>query len=201
MKKMFLILVVSCLVFSCNANEKKGESNDATQKDNIADTRIEKLKRAFEQNDYATFFKLFPDTYSELIDFYGFDDDTGKKPLYDFYETHINYLFEYEEKISSEFFAEKVYKIAKGGVWEADGIGLFQSNLSKLIISKPNIFLKILITKPDKEVANFWHFVFDGSGKYDLQNKEKFETIYRKINILNKKQGKLLKEEFERMYK
>lgn len=201
MKKMFLILVVSCLFFSCNANEKKEGSNDVTQKDNIADTRIEKLKRAFEQNDYATFFKLFPDTYSELVDFYGFNDDTGKKPLYDFYETHINYLFEYEEKISSEIFAEKVYKIAKGGVWDADGIGLFQSNLSELIISKPNIFLEILTTKPDKEVTDFWHFVFDGSGKYDLQNKEKFETIYRKINILDKKQGKLLKEEFERMYK
>lgn len=201
MKKIFLILVVSCLVFSCNANEKKEESNNVAQKDNIADTRIEKLKQAFEQNNYSIFFKLFPDTYSELIDFYGFDDNTGKKPLYDFYETHINYFFKYEEKISSEIFVGKVYKIAKDGVWDADGIGLFQSNLSELIISKPNIFLEILTTKPDKEATSFWHFVFDGSGKYDLQNKEKFETIYNKINPLDKKQGRLLKDEFERMYK
>jgi hypothetical protein len=195
-------MVISCLVFSCNANEKKNDSSsDIMQKDSIADTRIEKLKRAFEQKDYTTFFKLFPDTYSELIDFYGFDDKKGKKPLYDLYDTHINYLFEYEEKISSEVFARKIYKVAKGGVWDADSVGLFQSNLSDLIIRKPNIFLEILTTKPNKEVTSFWHFVFDGSGKYDLQNKEKFETIYNKINSLDKKQGKLLKEEFERMYK
>ncbi len=200
MKNMLLILVVSCLVFSCNANEKQEESNDVTQKESIADTRIEKLKRAFEQNDYATFFKLFPDTYSELVGFYGFDDDTGKKPLYDFYETHINCLFEYEEKISSEIFAEKVYKIVKDGVWEADGIGLFQSNLSKLIISKPNIFLEILITKPDKEVTGFWYFVLDGRVN-SYMREDVFETIYGKINALDEKQGKLLKEEFERMYK
>ncbi|MGP1500492.1 hypothetical protein [Bergeyella cardium] len=201
MRKIFLFLAISCLFFSCNVNKKKEENNNVTQKNNIADTRMEKLKRAFEQNDYTTFFKLFPDTYSELVDFYGFDDDTGKKPLYDFYEVHINYLFEYEEKLSSEFFAEKVYKIVNGGVWRADGIGLFQSNLSELIIHKPNIFLEILTTKPDKEVASFWYFVFDGSGKYDLQNKEKFKTIYKKINSLDKKQGRLLKNEFERMYK
>lgn len=201
MKRIFWTLAVSYLFFSCNANEKKEKSNDFTQKDNIADTRIENLKRAFEQNDYVTFFKSFPNTYSELIDFYGFDDYTEKKPLYDSYETHINYFFEYEEKINPECFTEKVYKITKGGLWEPDGIGLFQSNLSELIIRKPNIFLEILITKPDKEIADFWHFVFDGSSKYDLQNKEKFETIYRKIDILNNKQGKLLKKEFESMYK
>lgn len=109
-------------------------------------------------------------------------------------------MFKYEEKIDSEVFVKKVYKIAKEGVWEADGVGFFQSNLSKLIIQKPNIFVEILTTKPDKEVLDFWHFVFDGSGKYDLQNKEKFETIYAKINSLDEKQAKLIKKEFERMY-
>lgn len=201
MKRILLIFAVSCLFFSCNANEKKEGSNNVAQNENIVDTRVEKLKQSFEQNDYVTFFKLFPDTYDEFIDFYGFDDDTGKRPLYDFYETHINYFFKYEEKVNSEIFAVKVYEIAKRGVWDADGIGLFQSNLSELIISKPNIFLEILTKKPDKEATSFWHFVFNGSGKYDLQNKEKFEKIYNSINSLDKKQGRLLKDEFEIMYK
>ncbi len=201
MKRMVFIFAVSCLFFSCNANVKNEESNNIAQNDNIVDTRVEKLKQSFEQNDYVTFFKLFPDTYDEFIDFYGFDDDTGKRPLYDFYETHINYFFKYEEKVNSEIFAGKVYEIAKRGVWDADGIGLFQSNLSELIISKPNIFLEILTKKPDKEATSFWHFVFNGSGKYDLQNKEKFEKIYNSINSLDKKQGRLLKDEFEIMYK
>lgn len=201
MIRTFLIMIISCLVLSCNAKGDKNSNGDTTQKNNYNDIRIENLKRAFEQKDYTEFFKLFPNTYTELINFYGFDDNTGKKPLYDLYVAHINYLFEQREKISLEAFAGKVYEIAHGGIWDADAVGLFQSNLSKLIIDKPNTFLKILSTKPDKDVTSFWHFIFDGSGKYDLQNKEKFETLYSKINSLDKKQGELLKEEFERMYK
>ncbi|MDR1876329.1 MAG: hypothetical protein LBQ84_01750, partial [Flavobacteriaceae bacterium] len=94
MMKMFLIMLISCLVFSCsNANEKNNSSSDTIQQNSITDTRIEDIKQAFEQKDYTKFFKLFPDTYSELVDFYGFDDITGEKPLYGLYVAHINYLF------------------------------------------------------------------------------------------------------------
>lgn len=190
------------MFFSCNANEKKKDNNrdssDTTQIKSVANTRIEQLKRAFEQKDYATFFKLFPDTYRELVEFYGFDDNTGKKPLYDFYAAHINYLFEYENKISSESFARKVYEIAKGGVWDADAVGLFQENLLKLIIDNPNVFLEILNTKPDKEAASFWYFVLDSPHPDNDQNKEFIAKLSKQFGESHK-QVLLLKTQFEKV--
>lgn len=197
MKKTLWVFFIICLVLSYNASKN---NIDIIPKHSNVDVRIKKLKRSFEYKDYKTFFLLFPDSYKELVDFYGFDDRAGKKPLYDYYEAHINYFFKYEDKISSDIFVEKVYEIAKDGAWDADGIGLFQSNLSKLIMNKSHIFSEILSTKPDNDVIGFWHFIFDGSNKYDLQTRELFETIYKRIDIYDKKQSKLLKDEFDKMY-
>lgn len=201
-----LILVIFYFSFfaSCNANknERKDIINTSTDKAQSVsvDTRIQQLKDAFDQQDYPTFLKLFPNSFDELDNYYGFDDNTGAKPLYEFHEKHINYLFEYEGS-SEKIFFDKVYGIAKSGKWDADAVGLFQSNLSNLIIKSPKNILEVLSKMPDKEVKSFWFFVFDGSSENDLQNKAKFESIYKKINSLNYKQGNLLKEEYKEMYK
>jgi hypothetical protein len=198
MMKMISIMVISCFCFSCHANEKKSKASDTLPKKSIAHTRIEQLKRAFEQKDYPTFFKLFPDTYSELLGFYGFDDSTGESPLYSLYDTHIDYLFEYSNKISSETFASKVYEVAKGGVWDADAVGLFQSHLSKLIINNPNVFFEILNNKSDKEAASFWYFVLDSPHPNNDQNKE-FVAILSKQYGVSNKQILILKKQFEKV--
>ncbi|WP_437921201.1 hypothetical protein [Sphingobacterium sp. LRF_L2] len=200
MKIPFLTIIVSFFIFSCGANEKKNGNNGVTQNDSIASTRIEKLKTAVEQKDYTTFFKLFPDTYHELVDFYGFNDDTGESPLYFEAKHHIPFLFN-EPKEYLIPLIKKTIKISINGKWEADAVSYFQEELSDLIIKYPEEFLVILITKPEEEITSFWHFVFDGSGKYDLQNKEKFEVVYGKINTINRQQGELLKKEFEKMYR
>ena len=155
------------------------KNTNNTNCDNTITTRVENLKQAFEQRNYPCFFRQFPNTYKELIEFYGYDDSTGAKPLYDYYHSHINYLFEYDGKLIDEAFVIKVYGIAKNGIWDADCVGLFQLNLIELI--------------------GFWFFVFDGAEIFDLQNKERFDMIYNKIDSLDKKQGLILKNEFKKM--
>jgi len=196
-----LVIFFSICIISCNASDKKNSINSISQTENTVDERIEALKKAFEKKEYSTFFELFPNSFIELSNFYGFDDRLGKKPLYDFYEDHINYFYEFEGKVTEDNFMQKAFGIAQNGLWDADAIGLFQSKLSKRVIDSPKSLIKILADKPNGEVESFWHFIFDGSSKNDLQNKEKFETIYNKINTLDKKQGKILKGEFEKMYK
>jgi len=196
MKATALILFISTLIISCNTN-----GNYVTQKADTVNSRIEKLKESYEQDDYLTFFTFFPDSFIELVYFYDYRDESSKDGLYSLYESHINYFFKYEGKISSRFFLEKAFNIGKNGVWDADGVGLFQSNITKLIIKKPNTLLEVIKSKPEKEVIGFWFFIFDGSGKHDLQNNETFESIYDRINTLDKKQGKLIKQEFERIYR
>lgn len=201
MTKTYLIIIASFLVFSCYTREKfKEKGLEDIQRKNSADKRMQKLKSSFEEKDYLNFFSLFPNTYRELVNFYGFDDIEGKMPLYDQYEDHINFLFNYKEKIDTSVFAKKVCEIAKDGYWDADAVALFQSNLSKMIIGETNVILEVLGTMNSEEVKGFWHFVFDGSSKNDIQNKEQFDKIYNKVILINPLQGELLKVEFDKMY-
>lgn len=112
LRKMLLTFGALCLLLACNT--KKNTIN--TNCDNTITTRVENLKQAFEQRNYPCFFRQFPNTYKELIEFYGYDDSTGAKPLYDYYHSHINYLFEYDGKLIDEAFVIKVYGIAKNGI-------------------------------------------------------------------------------------
>ena len=41
------------------------------------------------------------------------DDKKGKMPLYDLYDLHINYLFNYESKIIPKVFVSKIFEISK----------------------------------------------------------------------------------------
>lgn len=201
MKRMFFMILLF-LIMSCKASDKKYISNnDNVQIEKLSNKRIEKLKLSFDMNDYITFFELFPNSYNELVCFYGFDDMKGKMPLYDLYESHINFLFIYESKVSPEQFTIKLYELSKNGIWDADCVGLFQSKLSNFIMERPSLILDVVRTKPNNEAIGFWYFVFDGSNKYDLQNKKKFELIYEKIYTLDNEQGMLLKEQFEKMYR
>lgn len=196
LRKMLLTFGVLCLLLACNT--KKNTNN--TNCDNTITTRVENLKQAFEQRNYPCFFRQFPNTYKELIEFYGYDDSTGAKPLYDYYHSHINYLFEYDGKLIDEAFVIKVYGIAKNGIWDADCVGLFQLNLIELIERNPVVILQVLSKQPAKDITGFWFFVFDGAEIFDLQNKERFDMIYNKIDSLDKKQALILKNEFKKMY-
>jgi len=192
MKKITLIFALSFSVVSCGIFTSKK-----------MDTRAKKLRQAAEQDDYATFFKMFPDTYGELEEIYGFDMEKGAKPLYDVHYEHIRYLFENKEKTAIKTFAEKLYNIAKNGVWEADAVGIFQDKLSEWIIEKPAVFVEILTTKTEGEIKGFWGFVFDTSpsvSRTDLSLHQKFSAIYNKINALDQKQGNLLREKFEERF-
>lgn len=196
--KKINILFFAGFVICCNTSQNN--SKELMQNDIYSNDRIEKLKYAFEKKDYLGFFNIFPATYKEFVSFYGYDDIKGEYPLYDMYEQHIDYLFQNKFEVQTHQFAEKIYGIAKDGVWEADAVALFHSNLSKFIIENPNIIIDILATKSDIESSNFWHFVFDGSSKHDAQNLKKYNTVYNLIKAINFKQSQILKFEFENMY-
>lgn len=162
---------------------------------NILKERSQLIIRAFEKNDYASFLYLFPNTFSELIDYYGFDEKTGKHPLYSLGESyHINFLFSAPNKYLPQLFL-KVVDIAIDGKWDADSINLFQDHLIKFILTHTKGIIEILTSKTISECKSFWHFVFDGP----IPNKDDFSTVYKKIKPLNKKQAKILRKVFKKM--
>lgn len=198
-----LILAISTCLLSIACFTKGPTLSNLNERENknLDSTRIEQLQKAYDIKDYSVFFNQFPSSFNELIAFYGYSDSEGAKPLYLQYENHINYFFQYDNYITSEYFAEKAYLISINGYWEADAVSLFQSNLYKSIIYKPEVYIKLLNKKSDAESKNFWHFIFDGSTKNDLQIKEMYKTTYEIIQSIDERQSELLKSEFEIMYK
>lgn len=162
---------------------------------NILKERSQLIIRAFEKNDYASFLYLFPNTFSELIDYYGFDEETGKHPLYSLGESyHINFLFSAPNKYLPQLFL-KVVDIAIGGKWDADSINLFQDHLIKFILTYTEEIIEVLTSKTISECKSFWYFVFDGP----IPNKENFNCIYEKVKPLNKEQAIIVRTVFEKM--
>lgn len=207
MMRIFFIMAISCLVFSCNAKEKKNDTSDIVQKDSITvvndslKIKANQLKEAYSKNNYFGFFKLFPNTFDEFLKLYGYDDEKGENNILALVcEDHIDFFFASYE-LNKESFIPKMFNLVKVGHWEADAPSTLQDNIEKFIKLHTKEVIDYLITKPDIEVTGFWYFVFDGSSRNDLQNKDKFNNIYQKINSLDKKQGLILKSEFEKMYK
>lgn len=199
--KYFLLIAIASYFIGLNASVKRVRFSSIHYEFTTDKSRVEKLKLSFQKNEYITFFELFPNDFSELVNFYGFDDKIGKKmPLYDFYDSHIKFLFNYEGKINPETFVNKIFDISNNGVWEADAVSLFQTKMYELILKKPNLFLNILAKKEVQVAKQFWHFVLDGSTKYDKQIKKQFEQLFQVINKIDGGQAKILKEEFETMY-
>ncbi|WP_321480952.1 hypothetical protein [uncultured Bacteroides sp.] len=158
------------------------------------------LKEAYSKNNYFVFFKEFPDTFEDFLSLYGFDDEKGAMPFYSCYDKHVRFFFDSYD-LNKEKFIPKLFNLAKEGHWEADATGLLRDKISDFIKKHSKDMVEYLETKPDDEVVPFWHYVFDGSSRNNPVSDAKFNTIYKLIKAINKKQANILKEEFLRMYR
>lgn len=189
MKQIILVVMLLYMNTICNGMQEVD-----------TDTRITILKEAYNKKDYLIFYKSFPNTYNELLSIYGFDDKTGEKPLYTLADKHIDYFFEFKDHIALDEFISRCYQISKNGIWEADAVAYFQINLTNLVIKHPKEVVEMLNTLSKKEEKEFWFFLFDGSSKNDIGNKEKFKIVYKIINSTCTRHGKILQETFNEMY-
>jgi hypothetical protein len=202
---------------SCNSKnkgktecDKKKQTNEVilldeleieNNKENVKDFNdFSELKRAFDEQNYLVFFDYFPDTFEEFLDCYGFDQKSVKKPLYDYYEDHILFLFNYEGKVESSKFTSKIFQIIDGAVWEADAVNALQHELINGIIKEPKIYISKLTVIPEKKARHFWYFVFDGSTSNDQQIEEFYHTIHEKVKFFNNNQALFIQSEFEKLY-
>lgn len=203
--KLLLIVIGGLVIISCHSN-KDGNLNSwkgVKQLPETIDTlegKANQLSERYKKSDYPGFLNLFPNSFNEFIDLYGYDDITGKKLLYSVYVEHLNFFFSPVGVNKTELYL-KVFNIALNGEWDADAPNLFRNKLVDLILDDADGFIKLFSTKPDNEVSSFWFFVFDGpTEKNDLQLKENFENIYRKINSIDYIHGVLLRKKFVEMY-
>jgi len=201
MIRIFLILAISCFLFSCNVKQSNEKhiivKNGIFPKDSLQ-IKAYQLEEAVAKNNYFVFFNLFPSTFEEFINLYSFDDDKGEMPLYHTYEEHINFFFKSYE-LNKNSFIPKIFNLIKNGHWEADATGILRDNTESFVLSHAQEIIDYLNTKPDEEATGFWHFILDGRENTHLRN-DFIKALYSKINSLDSKQGALLRQTFKQMY-
>jgi hypothetical protein len=199
MKNIMALLIIYCLFLSCN-QANYGKSNSITPIDSTKEQAF-LLKEAYAKNNYIGFLKTFPNSFLQFNNLYGFNDTSGAKLLYNESEKHIKFFFNSVSTNESLFF-DKLMNIAVEGKWEADAPSYFQFNLIQIILNQPNKIVELLKRRTLKEQNEFWFFVFDGSSSiHDIQLKELYHKIYQKVNLIDRKQGEIIKNKFEDMYK
>lgn len=190
MKQIILVIILLYMSNICHGMQVIG-----------TDTRIATLKEAYNKKDYPTFYKVFPNSYKELLSIYGFDDKTGEKPLYTLADKHIDYFFEFADHIALDEFIRRCYKIAENGIWEADAVAYFQINLTNLVIEHPKDVVEMLNTLSKKEEKEFWFFLFDGPvAGYNILKNPKFISFINRLDSLNAEQTAVLKKRIQSMH-
>ena len=109
-------------------------------------------------NDFRTFFELFG--YDE------FRDDSGyvtvnSHILTDESESMVFFLGEIESVPDSEVY-DKLFNLAIGGFWQADGVGALLKILRDRIPSNIPTTCEVMSPRTDEEIEGFWRFYFDG---------------------------------------
>lgn len=194
-----ILFLFSFLFVACNQNGKKNHSYSDIRMDSSLSIKVGRLSVAFKENNYTVFFDQFPETFIEFIQCYGYDEEEGASPLYNESYSHIHFLFNCPNEVNF-LLVQKVVNIAIKAKWEADAVNYFQAELLNLIEKYPGLVLDELKKRSISDCAHFWHFVFDGSGKFDTQNNIRYQRLLKIVKSIDIEQSNILYDEFEKMY-
>lgn len=165
---------------------------------NKADSMI-LLEQAYNKKDYDIFFRLYPNSYTKFVEYYGYIGDKPM-PLYSIAFEHLKYLM--SGKIRKFKLIDKLFNIAKDGKWDADASSYLQDYMVDLIVEYPEIILSLLNENSTKEIENFWYFILYYPSlhpEYDLQYQNKYKQIYNCIQNRDKQMGGIIKKTYEKI--
>ncbi|HKK83682.1 MAG TPA: hypothetical protein VJ958_05580 [Atribacterota bacterium] len=138
------------------------------------------------------FFNEFPDSFSELKEIYGYDEEKDTLILgylYDSSFQHIYKLFrELDTVIEKKDYYKKLIFISKDGYWQSDGVAIFQRVLQDKIKENLKLTCSLLSPMSDSEIISFWYFYFDGPSPVEKvpEDLEEVKQINKRIyNLLN----------------
>ena len=133
------------------------------------------------------FFSIFPNTYTELVEVYGYNPASNSCNLYDSGMVHIIQIFFNLKYIPDSLFIERLINLSIGASWEADAVNYVQHGMIKQMETTPELFLQKLDKRNDNEIEVFWRFYFDGPVKQD-----KIPAFLNKFRNTHNKQLKVI---------
>ena len=227
MKQIFIFLLAIFILTSCNQERKSDENKTIdtvaiTTKDTTPvkqskpiqtlDCSIFKFHNVKQQADtllkYVNkkqsvadekFFCAFPNSFKEMQNIFGFDDNKGVAPLYDYPngKNMIEY-FANLNSISKEIYYDKYINICVDGVWQADNIREafgFADRLKKDTESACSSLSK----RTDKEIKSVFHFIFDGPHPKNEHNEKIYTDLLPILTKQDERLGNLLKESYNKV--
>ncbi len=145
------------------------------------------------------FFCVFPNSFDRMQEVFGYDNDKGAAPLYDYPngENVIQY-FSQLESVPDSIYYDKYVKININGVWEADNIREAFDFGNRLFNDTKNA-CKILSRFSDTEIKSVFRFIFDGPHPRNEHNERIYKGLSSKIDNQDKRLSKLLTQAYEKL--
>lgn len=171
-RNIFYILAV--LFISANSycqddtlnNSKKFDVDKLTNYYNNSYQQDEDISRLYQQK----YFYLFPSSFSELVQIFGYKEDAKKLTcgtLYYDSKEYIDLFFHISNIIPQNAFCSKAINISLNGFWQSDGVSYFQNHLIHKVDTHLKCFINELQKLSDKKIYSFWKFYFDGPSPVD----------------------------------
>ncbi len=199
-----ILLLLFTEISSCNSQTKEKYLN--------VDKQAAALKEYYEKASNSTeeerakyeqlFFDVFPSSFQEMQQLFGYDEKKGAAPLYD-YEIKLDMdgksmilFFTNLKHISKDSIYNKYIDICIGGKWEADNISEGFGISSKLYYDT-EAMISLLSKRTDKEIISVFRFVFDGP--HPDQRKGAYEELYSKVKPVNPIIADLLKQAYDQL--
>jgi hypothetical protein len=196
--------LVLLLLLSCNSQEYNREITMSFRTvEEQADAILKYYKASIKTKgkerlkNEKLFFEVFPNSFVNMQEIFGFDNEKGEAPLYN-YKTGgkiINY-FANLSSIKQDDYYRKYINICIDGVWEADNIAYGFGLYNRLYIF-PEDVLKVLNQRTDDEIRSVLRFLFDGPHPENM--KKSYEKLYSKIKPIDTKISELLKQEYNKL--
>lgn len=122
------------------------------------------------------FYLAFPETFKEFHELYGYDGEDYYF-LYEQSHRHINLFCELDTIIPKEVYYDKLVSLSIGGNWQADAVNHLQHCLHNKIKESSQYIVSTLSNRSDKEIIDFWEFIFAGSHMSLSDSKEMILTL------------------------
>ncbi len=145
------------------------------------------------------FFCSFPNSFKGMQAVFGYDDENGAAPLYDYPQgENVIQYFSQLESIPDSTYYDKYVRINIDGIWEADNIREAFDFANRLIKDTKNA-CKVLSTFSDKEIKSVFRFIFDGPHPKNEYNEKLYKNLKSEIDRHNERLSRLLTESYEKL--
>lgn len=145
------------------------------------------------------FFCSFPNSFKGMQAVFGYDDENGAAPLYDYPQgENVIQYFSQLESIPDSTYYDKYVRINIDGIWEADNIREAFDFENRLIKDTKNA-CKVLSTFSDKEIKSVFRFIFDGPHPKNQYNQKLYKNLKSEIDRHNERLSRLLTESYEKL--